>query len=92
MNVLTLKLVSGEEVVVRMNGQEDGFYFVDYPQVIQVQKSSNGQLGLAFVPWMLSNPDASNVPIAISMVMSALPPSEQVEKQYITQTSKILLS
>ena len=91
MQVVSLKLVSGEELVVRLLKETADSFTVDSPQVLQFQQQGNGQLGLAFVPWTISNPDAANIEIPLSMVMAKFTPSPIVEKQYLTQTSRILM-
>lgn len=91
MKVLSLKLLSGEELVARVVEQTATEFTVDSPQVLQFQQKGNGQLGLAFVPWTLSNPEASDIKIPTAMVMASFVPSPTVEKQYLAQTSRIAL-
>lgn len=91
MKILAFKLVSGEEVIARVNGQLDDKYLVSKAQVLQFQQVRPGQMALALVPWILSNPEASDIPIQMSNVITAVPPSEKVEKEYLAQTSNIML-
>jgi hypothetical protein len=49
-------------------------------------------VGLALIPWTLSNPDISRLEIPASAVLLSFDPSSEVERQYLQQTSGISLS
>lgn len=67
-------------------------YNIRKPHILRVQPVGPGQLGLAFVPWMLSNPDVSSVNLPVSSIITEpFEISDQVEKQYLQQTSGIEL-
>jgi hypothetical protein len=51
-----------------------------------------GQIGLAFVPWTLSNPTIEVLDVPASAVLLMFDPSERVETQYLEQTSGISLA
>jgi hypothetical protein len=98
--VISLKLTSGEEVVAELRqtvqvlaGQGPVIsYRVKRPHILQFQQMGPGQLGLAFIPWTLSNPDIDEIDIPASHVISAFEPALKVEKQYLQQTSGISLA
>jgi hypothetical protein len=90
MKVQSFKLVTGEEIVARVLDQTDTHFTIEQAQVLQFQPVGNGQLGLAFVPWALSNPDVE-VKLPVTAVVTNFNASTQVEKQYVSQTSKIAL-
>jgi hypothetical protein len=67
-------------------------YTVRRPHILQFQPMGNGQLGLAFVPWTLSNPTIERLEIPASAVILPFSPSANVEREYIQQTSGLALA
>ncbi len=106
MRVKSFKMVTGEEVVAEVvmekSGNEvstDGLftnsiteYVLRRPHTLQFQQVGPGQIGLALVPWTLSNPAIDNLSVPASAVLIAFYPSDKVEQQYIEQTSGISLA
>lgn len=105
--VLSFKLLGGEEVVAEVLETKSGnqlltegaafanaitSYVVKRPHILQFQQMGNGQVGLAFVPWTLSNPTIERIEIPASSVLLTFLPSERVERQYLEQTSGISLA
>ena len=91
MEVKSFKLVTGEEIVARVIDETKSEFTIDSPQVLQFQRVSQNQMGLAFVPWALSNPEISELILPRSSTVAVYPPAADVEKQYLSQTSKIAL-
>ena len=102
--IRTFKLVSGEEVVAEVadsqtqtfltEGQHFGREQLEYklrrPHVLQFQPIAPGKMGLAFIPWVLSNPEVQEVTIfARNVIGVPVEPSEQVQRQFLQQTSGI---
>lgn len=85
------------EIVARDNGLtsytagKPTSYTLRRPNVLRFQPVAPGQVGLAFVPWTLSNPEIETVEIPAEFVISIFDPSEQVTTQYLSQTSGIEL-
>lgn len=104
--VLSFKLVSGEEVIAEVTQTNRGgglllenintapidSWVVRRPHILQFQPMGNGQLGLAFVPWTLSNPGIEKVILPKEAVLLTFEPSSHAERQYIEQTSGIALA
>lgn len=104
--VLSFKLISGEEVIAEvvqtnrassllLEGPDTSpivSYVVRRPHILQFQPMGNGQLGLAFVPWTLSNPGIERVILPKEAVLLTFEPSSHAERQYIEQTSGIALA
>lgn len=105
--VKAFKMLGGEEVVaevveykhtnVLISGDHKSAgsltgYVVRRPHILQFQPMGQGQLGLAFVPWTLSNPTIERLTIPKEAVLLTYDPSENVERQYIEQTSGIALA
>lgn len=98
-DVMSFKMVSGEEVVAELVSTvtltPDGpprSYTVRRPHILQFQPVGPGQLGLAFVPWTLSNPAIERLEIPASAVLLTFEPADKVERQYLEQTSGISLA
>lgn len=103
--VKSFKLLGGEEIVAEVMSENrknaiigNNFdetvesYVLRRPHILQFQPMGNGQLGLAFVPWTLSNPDIERLILPSSAVLVAFDPAPRVERQYLEQTSGIDLS
>ena len=103
--IMSFKIVGGEELVAEVvrevtNGSvlsstpaEVTAYVLKRPNVLRFQPVAPGQLGLAFVPWTLSNPDILEITLpAKSLIADPFEPAHRVEQQYLEQTSGIDLS
>lgn len=103
--ILSFKTIGGEELVAEVVREVTGggiltdtaapvtAYVLKRPHVLRFQPVGPGQLGLAFVPWTLSNPDISEITLpAKSLIADPFEPAHRVEQQYLEQTSGIDLS
>lgn len=103
--ILAFKIVGGEEVVAEVveevgphvltesgSVQNVAEYVVRRPHVLRMLPNGPGSMGLAFVPWTLSNPEIERLTIPASAVLLAFEPAAHVESQYIQQTSPIALA
>ena len=98
--VLAFKIVGGDEVVanvlktVRSNGVDGDItsYIVRRPHILRFQQVAPGQVGLAFVPWTLANPTIDRMTIPAEAVILTFSPDENVEKQYLEQTTGLALA
>lgn len=95
--VLVFKMMSGEEVITKVNNttEMDGVilkYSVNRPHVLKFQQIAPGEVGLALVPWALSNPSIAKLDIPASSIMLVFEPDTNATKQYLEQTSGISLS
>lgn len=106
MKVAGFKMLSGEELVARIvithnapgSVLGDGLsspkvtgWTLDRPHVLRVQQVGPNQLGLTFVPWVLANPEISEIYIGEHAVLATFDVSSQVETNYLSQTSGIEL-
>ena len=96
-DVVALKLVSGDEIVAelksaRFEAEKVTVYTLKRPHLLKFQDMGRGQVGLAFIPYTLSNPTIETIDLPGSAVMFTFSPSGQVEKQYLEQTSGIALA
>ena len=95
--VMSFKTVAGDEIVaelIRCEWEGDKFtaYVIKRPQVLQFQPVAPGKMGLAFVPWLLSNPQLDTVSVPVSMLPFSFPTASEVAKQYLTQMSGIQIA
>ena len=94
MDVSSFKLVTGEEIIARVTAtqqNENGkIYQLEMPLVIHLQ-NSGGRIGMGFMPWTLSNSESTILALPESSVVVKFAPSLEVEKQYLSSTSKIAL-
>lgn len=88
MTIIGLKLIGGEELIARVNMKGNDFE-VDTARVIGLQETQQG-VGLGFMPWTLGNPD-STVIVKQEHVLATYTPKPEIEKAYMSQTSKIAL-
>lgn len=96
--VKSFKMVGGDEVVAGLiTTKEDTngvalAYRLRRPHILQFQPMGQGQIGLAFVPWTLSNPTIEVLEVPASAVLLMFDPSERVATQYLEQTTGISLA
>lgn len=96
--VIAFKISNGQEVVAELVstvevGDVVKSYVIRRPHILQMQQTGPNQVGLALIPWTLSNPDIREVTIpATSLLLPPFEPSASTEKQYLEQTSGISLS
>lgn len=88
MQVVILKLVTGEEVIGRL---EEGIRFqLDRPRVFQMYQTQSGvQAGL--VPWLLSAPE-EKVFIDEKHIIARLDAPTDIEQAYLQQTSGLQIA
>ena len=82
-DVKVLKLITGEEVIVRITEEENNLITLDNPMTLQMlPPTSTGQVGFALVPWMKA---AKNEKVTISTehILVEVEASDQSEKNYL---------
>jgi hypothetical protein len=87
-----IKIQGGEEIVAEVvgevfNGGNVTALKVRRPHILQFQQVAPGKVGLAFVPWTLSNPDIDRLDIPTSIILITYPVSATVQSNYIRQTT-----
>ncbi len=85
-DVVSMKLASGEEIVARYVKTDDAAYVVQHPMVLVAR-----QEGLGLAPFMFSVKPDENFKFAVNNVLCAMPTEEGLAKQYMSQTSGIIL-
>jgi len=83
-DTVSLKLSSGEEIVARLDKEDDTYYTLKKPMVLIAQ-----QQGLGLAPYMFSvNPD-SKFMLRTNSVSCVSKTQEEIAKQYMSQTTGI---
>lgn len=82
-----LKLVTGEEVVAEICGEDNGEIFVKNPLVLHIRPGPEGFV-INFLPWTIIAADGQ-IPIFESAVMSRYDVPKEVEDNYLQNTSGI---
>jgi hypothetical protein len=96
-NIRSFKLLSGEEMVANLVSTEEKnevvtAYNVESPHIMQFQHMQGGQLGLALVPWTLSNMELrEKIRVPAQFVIAEFETAHKVQQQFIQQTSSIAL-
>lgn len=93
MQVIGIKLANGEELIARCDTyvKDDVMtsLIIESPRVIGLQETQKG-IGLGFMPYILGNPDAE-IRLQANVIASVYEPKAEIEKAYLSQTSKIQL-
>lgn len=85
-DIITLKLLTGEEVLATFDNDDGDTITVSKPSTI----ASNGQ-GMGIVPWMMTSRTES-VDINKSAVIAMAPTDEEIAKAYTETTTSIKLA
>jgi hypothetical protein len=83
-DTVSFKLTSGEEIIARLDSEEEKSFSLSKPMVMVVQ-----QEGMGLAPFMFSvNPDGKFF-LQSSSVACIAKTEEEISKQYLSQTSGI---
>lgn len=85
-DTISLKLGSGEEIIARLDKEDDSYYTIAKPMVLIAQKE-----GLGLAPFMFSVSPNSKFKMRTSSVSCVSKTEEEISKQYTSQTSGIAL-
>lgn len=86
-DTVSFKLTSGEEIIARLDAEDDKFYTLHKPMVMIVQ-----QQGMGLAPFMFSvSPDAK-FNLQASSVACIAKTEKEIASQYTQQTTGIAVS
>lgn len=85
-DTVSVKLISGEEVVGRIGEPANGEIVLTKPMTFIM-----GPQGLGMVPYMFSAPQDAKIKIKDNAVVAIVKTDEQVNKQYLQQTTGLTL-
>ena len=89
-NVKVLKLITGEEVVARVE-QKNTMYILDNPMTLQhLPNPQTGRVEMALIPWIFSG-KCEEIAVSIDHVIAQDEPKQQAEKNYLTAVTGLSL-
>lgn len=89
-DVVALKVSTGEEILGRVEYSDAQSLSLSKVRVVMIQPMPDKQIGIQFMPFLASNPDAT-IPIYKNNIVSEVRPSADIEKIYLQQTTTIQL-
>lgn len=91
--VRSFKLITGEEVITRVEKETEEGYVFDRPMVVIMVPRHDGQgMGIQVMPYLMSNQDGT-INVKYSSILGEIAPiDEGLEKEYIKQTSSIQMA
>lgn len=91
--IKTLKMVSGEEVICKVNeiDEDSGVFTIESPLVLQVMPAPQGGFGLGLIPWVHSQKHGT-LEVSVSQIMCLGDPDKDVIDGYLSQISGIQLA
>ena len=89
-DIKVLKLISGEEVVTRVE-QKNTMFILDNPMILKViPNQQTGQMQAALIPWFMAGKN-EKITISIDHVIAQDDPKEQSEKNYLSTITGLTL-
>jgi hypothetical protein len=85
-DIVTLKVLGGDEVVGRLTVVEDGIVTINKPHAVMM-----GQQGFGLVPYIMTAGPDVKVEFKSEHILSIVKTYEGVAKEYIKQTSGIVV-
>lgn len=85
-DTISLKLSSGEEIVARLDSEDDTYYTLKKPMVLVMQEK-----GLGLAPYMFSVSPDSKFMIRAGSVSCVSKTQDDIGKQYVATTTGIKL-
>lgn len=93
--IAVLKLVSGEEVLGAIVGEENPYTIeLDSVRRLHAHQTGPGQMGLALIPWMMAAPDVK-VQLFKATIMAIVNENDipkQLIDAYLQETSSIQIA
>ena len=89
-DVKILKLITGEEVMARIE-QKETMLILNKPMTLQqLPNPQTGQIGVRMIPWFMSGKN-ENITISIDHVIAQDEPKQQSEKNYLASVTGLTL-
>jgi len=85
-DVVSLKLITGEEVIACFNSDTDSIVTVEKPATL-----AQGPQGMGIIPWMMSA-KADKIELNKNTVIAMAPTDEEIAKAYTQATTNIQLA
>ncbi len=98
MKIITLKLVTAEEIIGTVTKEDDEMYVLGKVRSLVMQQTQDGGIGLGMLPYMpsannVADGSESDVEIYKRFIISKpILPNESLETAYLNETSEIILN
>lgn len=90
MNVITLKLINGDEIIGREVGGTTNSITLDKVFVLRLHQTQDGSVGVGMMPWMISE-DGEIEFDRRNILAGPFTPPHDMERGYLSQSSGIKL-
>ena len=90
MNIVTLKLINGDEIIGRGVGSSTNKIELAKVFVLRLHQTADGQVGVGMMPWMISNDAEIEFDRRNILAGPFIPPSD-MERGYLSQSSGLQL-
>lgn len=90
MNVITIKLINGDEIIGREISSGTNTITLTKVHVLRVHQTPDGQMGIGMMHWMVSNDGEITLDRRHIIAGPFTPPSD-MERGYLSQTSGLHL-
>ena len=90
MNVVTLKLINGDEIIGREISDSTDKIELSKVFVLRLHQTADGQVGVGMMPWMISN-DAEIEFDRRNILAGPFTPPSDMERGYLSQSSGLQL-
>ena len=90
MNIVTLKLINGDEIIGREVGSSTNKITLTKVFVLRLHQTADGQVGVGMMPWMISN-DAEIEFDRRNILAGPFTPPSEMERGYLSQSSGLQL-
>ena len=90
MNVITLKLINGDEIIGREVGSTTDNIELSKVFVLRLHQGPDGQVGVGMMPWMISN-DGEIKFDRRNILAGPFTPPYEMERGYLSQSTGVQL-
>jgi hypothetical protein len=91
-DIVSLRLVSGEEVVAKLKELTDKSVVLTKPVSAQLVMNAPGQGGVVLMPFMLTIDEKTDIEVGLEKVVAMALSRKEAKDQYITQTSGLAVA
>lgn len=89
--ITSFKLVTGEEIIGKVTSDVGGRIVIERPRLVRMIPS-NGAVGIALLPWVVSAGDEGAVTIFEKSIVTVVEPLKELQDTYLAETSGLELA
>ena len=90
MSIKLIKLVSGEELIAKVEECVAALKLFDIAILVPIQVDDEGNTSIALMPWLPHADTEKGVDISNTHILCSLTPNKNIESQYRKATSGII--